>query len=57
MVVAVGTITGDLVLTDPDEVANYAYLYERLRSAAISPAESLDSFASVADGLPAYTRR
>ncbi|SCF16380.1 Helix-turn-helix domain-containing protein [Micromonospora matsumotoense] len=57
VVVAVDTITSDLVLTDPDEVANYASLYERLRSAALSPADSLDFLASVAEELPDYTRR
>ncbi|MDG4793701.1 hypothetical protein O7615_07395 [Micromonospora sp. WMMD1082] len=42
--------------SDPRGCA-YASLYERLRSAALSPADSLDFLASVAEELPDYTRR
>jgi transcriptional regulator with XRE-family HTH domain len=57
VVVAVDTVTSDLVLTDPDEVTNYLNLYDRLRDAALSPADSLDFLATVAEDLPDYTRR
>jgi transcriptional regulator with XRE-family HTH domain len=57
VVVAVDTITSDLVIIDPAEVANYAALYERLRAAALAPTDSLDFLATVAEELPDYTRR
>ena len=57
IVVAVDTITSDLVLTDPDEVGHYTTLYTRLRAAALSPADSLDFLAAAAQELPDYTRR
>jgi transcriptional regulator with XRE-family HTH domain len=57
VVVAVDTVTSDLVLTDRPEVDNYVDLYERLRAAALSPADSLDFLATVAQDLPDYTRR
>ena len=57
VVVAVDTITSDLVLTDPNEVGHYTTLYERLRAAALNPADSLDFLASVAQELPDHTRR
>ncbi|MGH3678718.1 MAG: helix-turn-helix domain-containing protein [Natronosporangium sp.] len=51
-VVAVDTITSDLVLTTldkPADVASYIDLYEHLRAAALSPADSLDLLASLAE--------
>ena len=41
-VVAIDTVTSDLILTEPGQVAPYEKLYERLRGAALSPADSLD---------------
>jgi len=41
-VVAIDTVTSDLVLTDPAETAPYEQLYTRLRDAALPPADSLD---------------
>jgi transcriptional regulator with XRE-family HTH domain len=41
-VVAVDTVTDDIVLTDGDDVKRYVELYDRLRSAALSPDASLD---------------
>ncbi len=41
-VVAVDTVTDDLVLTESDDVKRYDELYDRLRHAALSPRESLE---------------
>jgi transcriptional regulator with XRE-family HTH domain len=41
-IVAVDTVTNDLVLTESDEVKRYEELYDRLRSASLSMHESLD---------------
>jgi transcriptional regulator with XRE-family HTH domain len=41
-VVAVDTVTDDLVLTESDDVKRYEELYDRLRGAALSPQKSLD---------------
>ena len=41
-VVAVDTVTDDLVLTESDDVKRYEELYDRLRGAAMSPQKSLD---------------
>lgn len=57
IIVAVDTITSDLVLTDPDEVGHYTTLYERLRAASLDPADSLNFLATVTQELPDYTRR
>jgi transcriptional regulator with XRE-family HTH domain len=51
-VVAIDTVTSDLVLTDPAEVAPYEQLYTRLRDAALSPADSLDLLTKAATELP-----
>jgi transcriptional regulator with XRE-family HTH domain len=50
--VAVDTATSDQVLTDQDEVSPYLALYSRLRDAALSPSDSLDFLATVAEELP-----
>ncbi|MEU8075886.1 helix-turn-helix transcriptional regulator [Catellatospora citrea] len=50
-VVAVDTVTSDLVLTDSAEVAHYVDLYDHLRAAALSPADSLDFLTTAADNL------
>ncbi|BCJ70694.1 transcriptional regulator [Catellatospora sp. IY07-71] len=42
VVVAVDTVTDDLILTEEGVVATYLDLYDALRSAAWSPSESLD---------------
>ncbi|HEY7431085.1 MAG TPA: helix-turn-helix transcriptional regulator [Streptosporangiaceae bacterium] len=53
-VVAVDTVTSDLVLTEPDEVAPYQELYTRLRKAALSPTDSLDLLTTAAKMLPEW---
>ena len=50
-VVAVDTVTSDLILTDPDQVTPYDRLFERLREAALPPAESLDLLTRAAASL------
>lgn len=51
MVVAVDTVTSDLVLTDPTEVTKYLDLYSRLQEAALTPTDSLDFLAGAAEDL------
>jgi len=51
-VVAVDTVTSDLILTDPAEVTPYDQLYARLRDAALPPADSLDLITTAATQLP-----
>ncbi|GAA1818369.1 helix-turn-helix transcriptional regulator [Planosporangium flavigriseum] len=48
VVVAVDTVTSDLVLTEPDQVGHYLALYERLRTSALAPAESARVLAKAA---------
>jgi transcriptional regulator with XRE-family HTH domain len=50
-VVAVDTVTSDLVLTDPADVKLYVTLHQQLRDAALSPSDSLDFLAAVAEDL------
>src|SRR5262249_57501953 len=45
VVVAVDTVTSDLVLAEPTEVSRYLTLYERLQEAALTPTDSLDFLA------------
>lgn len=52
VVVAVDTVTSDLIVTDPAEVAAYQELYARLASAALPPAGSLDLITQAATTLP-----
>ncbi len=52
VVVAVDTVTSDLVLTEPAEVAPYEELYTRLRDAALPPADSIDLLVTAAKLLP-----
>jgi transcriptional regulator with XRE-family HTH domain len=47
-VVAIDTVTSDLVLTSPAEVAPYEQLYQRLRGAALSTPHSLDLLTAAA---------
>lgn len=51
VVVAVDTVTSDLVFTDPTEVNKYVDLYRRLLDAALTPADSLDFLAAAAEDL------
>lgn len=50
-VVAIDTVTSDLILTDPQEVTSYDRLYERLWEAALPPEESLDLLTEAAATL------
>jgi len=50
--VAVDTNTSDQVLIGGDEVQRYLALYARLQEAALSPADSLDFLAKLAQELP-----
>jgi transcriptional regulator with XRE-family HTH domain len=50
-VVAIDTVTSDLILTEPGQVAPYEKLYERLRGAALAPADSLDLLTKAAAQL------
>ncbi len=50
--VAVDTVTSDLILTDPAQAAPYDQLYARLADAALSPAGSLDLLTHAATTLP-----
>jgi transcriptional regulator with XRE-family HTH domain len=52
VVVAVDTVTSDLILTDPAQVAPYDQLYARLADAALPPAGSLDLLTQAATTLP-----
>jgi len=51
-VVAIDTVTSDVILTEPADTAPYEELYTRLRAAALPPAASLDLLTSAADNLP-----
>jgi hypothetical protein len=51
-VVAVDTVTSDVILTDAADVRPYEELYRRLRDAALPPDESLDMLTKVAADLP-----
>ena len=50
-VVAIDTVTSDLILTEPGQVAPYEKLYARLRDAALPPADSLDLLTKAASKL------
>jgi transcriptional regulator with XRE-family HTH domain len=52
MVVAIDTVTSDLVLTSPDEAAPYGELYRSLCNAALPEDDSLDLLATAAAKLP-----
>src|ERR1700677_1146825 len=51
-VVAIDTVTSDLILTEPGQVTPYDRLYERLRGAALPSADSLDLLTKAAAELP-----
>jgi transcriptional regulator with XRE-family HTH domain len=50
-VVAVDTVTSDLILTAKDQVAPYDRLYERLREAALPPEDSIELLTKAAAEL------
>lgn len=52
-VVAIDTVTSDLILTDPADVKPYEQLYERLREASLPLAGSLELLTEAAADLPA----
>lgn len=47
----VDTVTTDLILTKRNELARYTEMYDRIRKAALSPADSLTFLSRVADRL------
>jgi transcriptional regulator with XRE-family HTH domain len=51
-VVAVDTVTSDLILTGPAQTGPYNELYARLADAALTPADSLDLLTHAATTLP-----
>lgn len=55
VVVAVDTITSDLVFTDPADNSHHLDLYQRLQQAALTPTDSLDFLATAAKELPHHT--
>lgn len=50
--VIIDTVTNDLILSDPADVAPYDLLYERLRDASLPQADSLELLTAVAAELP-----
>ena len=50
-------MTSDLVLTNSVDVGRYLTLYERLQEAALTPPDSLDFLAAVAQELPHETEK
>ncbi len=53
-VVAIDTVTSDVIVTDDAQVQPYERLYERLREAALAPEESAKLLTEAADALPGY---
>jgi transcriptional regulator with XRE-family HTH domain len=51
-VVAIDTVTTDVIMTDDAEVSRYEWLYERIREAALGPEESAKLLTEAADALP-----
>jgi transcriptional regulator with XRE-family HTH domain len=51
-VVAIDTVTSDVILTSESQVAPYERLYERIREAALTPEESAKLLTETADALP-----
>jgi transcriptional regulator with XRE-family HTH domain len=51
-VVAIDTVTSDLILTEPADVQTYDLLFQRLRKAALPPDDSLDYLTAAAAELP-----
>jgi transcriptional regulator with XRE-family HTH domain len=55
VVVAVDTVTDDLVLTKPEAVAHYLDLYDRLRDAALTSSDSRRFLMDTAEKIPNLT--
>jgi transcriptional regulator with XRE-family HTH domain len=51
-VVAIDTVTTDVITTDAAEVSSYERLYERISEAALGPEESAKLLTEAADALP-----
>jgi hypothetical protein len=51
-VVAIDTVTSDVILTDEAQVTLYERLYERLAEAALTPEESAKLLTEAANALP-----
>jgi len=51
-VVAIDTVTDDLILTEPADVSTYEQLYSRISEAALSELDSLDLLTKAATELP-----
>ena len=51
-VVAIDTVTSDVILTDEVEIAPYERIWERIREAALTAEESAKFLAEAADALP-----
>ena len=51
-VVAIDTVTTDVIMTDDAEVSRYEWLYERIREAALNAEESAKLLTEAADALP-----
>lgn len=51
-VVVIDTVTDDVILTEPAQVAPYDKLYERLRAASLPPEESVELLTRAATELP-----
>lgn len=51
VVVAVDTVTNDLVLTEEADVARYLDLYSKLQDAALPPGDSIDFLATAAEEI------
>jgi transcriptional regulator with XRE-family HTH domain len=52
VVVAIDTVTNDLILTEPADVATYEQLYTRIRDTALPELDSLDLLTKAATELP-----
>jgi hypothetical protein len=53
-VVAIDTVTSDVIVTDDAQVTPYEKLYERLRDAALPPANTADFLLKAACEIPEY---
>jgi transcriptional regulator with XRE-family HTH domain len=51
-VIAIDTVTNDLILTEPADVATYEQLYTRIRDTALPELDSLDLLTKAATELP-----
>jgi transcriptional regulator with XRE-family HTH domain len=51
-VVAIDTVTSDVIVTDEAQIAPYEHMYERIREAALSAEESAKLLTEAADALP-----